>query len=50
LDEPAPKSQPADLTEILRASVAAVKSGRDKDTQTEEPKPAKSRTRRKASA
>jgi DNA end-binding protein Ku len=50
LDEPAAQSQPADLTEILRASVAAVKSGRDKDTQTEEPKPARSRTRRKASA
>jgi len=29
LDEPAPRSQPADLTEILRASVAAVKSGRE---------------------
>ena len=52
-DEPAPKTQPADLTEILRASVAAVKSGRaqaDGD-QEEEAKPAaKPRTRRKASA
>jgi DNA end-binding protein Ku len=28
LETPEPKSQPADLTEILRASVAAVKSGR----------------------
>jgi len=51
LDEPAPKGQPADLTEILRASVAAVKSGRDKqEPEAEEPKPAKARTRRKASA
>ena len=53
LDEPAPKSQPADLTEILRASVAAVKSGRDQgdsEDQEEKPKPAKPRTRRKASA
>jgi len=52
LDEPAPKSQPADLTEILRASVAAVKSGRKDDTKdhAEEAKPAKPRTRRKASA
>ena len=53
LDESAPKSQPADLTEILRASVAAVKSGRDQgdsEDQEEKPKPAKSRTRRKASA
>jgi DNA end-binding protein Ku len=31
VDLPAPKTQPADLTEILRASVAALKSGRDKD-------------------
>jgi DNA end-binding protein Ku len=47
LDEAIPKSQPADLTEILRASVAAVKSGRA----PEEEKPAaKPRTRRKASA
>jgi DNA end-binding protein Ku len=58
LDVPAPKSQPADLTEILRASVAAVKSGRDSaakdraDAQKDEveDKPAKSRARRKASA
>ena len=28
LDAPTPKGQPADLTEILRASVAAIKSGR----------------------
>jgi len=54
LDEAAPKSQPADLTEILRASVAAVKSGRTdrngKDDKDDEAKPAKPRTRRKASA
>jgi DNA end-binding protein Ku len=53
LDESAPKSQPADLTEILRASVAAVKSGRDQgdgEDQEEKPQPAKPRTRRKASA
>jgi len=56
LDAPAPKGQPADLTEILRASVAAVKSGRDSAAKPESPqaddeaKPAKSRTRRKASA
>jgi len=56
LDAPTPKGQPADLTEILRASVAAVKSGRDsapKDAAAkddDEAKPAKSRTRRKASA
>src|SRR5271170_3979980 len=61
LDEPAPRSQPADLTEILRASVAAVKSGRetagDPDQAAEqapeaddEAKPAKPKARRKASA
>jgi DNA end-binding protein Ku len=52
LDEPAPKSQPADLTEILRASVAAVKSGRSpaQEAEEDEPKPAKPKTRRKASA
>jgi DNA end-binding protein Ku len=60
LDAPTPKGQPADLTEILRASVAAVKSGRDsvpkdgasKDeaAQDDEAKPAKSRSRRQASA
>jgi DNA end-binding protein Ku len=74
LEETAPKGQPADLTEILRASVAAAKSGRGsapKDSAPEdsapedsapkdsapkdsapdgEAKPAKSRTRRKASA
>jgi DNA end-binding protein Ku len=62
LDEPAPKSQPADLTEILRASVAAVKSARGpgdgqaeqaeqaEEAKEDKPKPAKPRTRRKASA
>jgi DNA end-binding protein Ku len=56
LDEPAPKSQPADLTEILRASVAAVKSGRSpgdgqgQEAEEDQPKPAKPKTRRKASA
>jgi DNA end-binding protein Ku len=59
LEAPAPTGQPADLTEILRASVAAVKSGRDsapKDKADgssppdDEAKPAKPRTRRKASA
>jgi DNA end-binding protein Ku len=48
LDVPEPKSQPADLTEILRASVAAVKSGRE--PKAAEEKPARPRTRRKASA
>jgi DNA end-binding protein Ku len=55
LEAPEPKGQPADLTEILRASVAAVKSERAKDdgAKDEETKPephAKPRTRRKASA
>jgi DNA end-binding protein Ku len=59
LDEPAPRSQPADLTEILRASVAAVKSGRDKPAagkdgkdgkDDKDDKPARAKTRRKASA
>jgi DNA end-binding protein Ku len=51
LEEPAPKGQPADLTEILRASVAAVKSGRAETKEEDEgSKPAKPRTRRKASA
>ena len=51
LEAPEPKGQPADLTEILRASVAAVKSGRvPKDDEEEEAKPAKSKSRRKASA
>ena len=51
LDLPEARKQPADLTEILRASVAAVKSGRDKaDDAKDEEKPAKQRTRRKASA
>ena len=56
LDLPETKKQPADLTEILRASVAALKSGRGKadgqDTvkanADKEDKPAKTRTRRKA--
>src|SRR5487761_1177028 len=43
-EAPEPKAQPADLTEILRASVAAVKSGRDKqEPEAEEAKPAKAR-------
>ena len=54
LDAAVPKGQPADLTEILRASVAAVKSGRDSAAQDDgakdEEKPAKPRTRRQASA
>ena len=59
LEAPEPKAQPADLTEILRASVAAVKSERgkpdgeahkDEADKNEEAKPARSRTRRKASA
>ena len=59
LDAPTPKGQPADLTEILRASVAAVKSGRDSvpkdgaakdEAPPDEAKPAKSRSRRQASA
>ena len=44
LDAPEPKSQPADLTEILRASVAAVKSERgqgDGEANKDEEKPAK---------
>lgn len=51
---PEPRTQPADLTEILRASVAAAKSGRGKadgspaDSASAPAKPA--RTRRKASA
>jgi DNA end-binding protein Ku len=47
-----PTSQPADLTEILRASVAALKSERDKpgapDDSAAADGPAKSRTRAKA--
>ena len=50
LEEPSTKGQPADLTEILRASVAAVKSGRDKPSETKEEAKPKPRTRRKASA
>jgi DNA end-binding protein Ku len=53
-----PKSQPADLTEILRASVAALKSGRsksDEEQADDEPartdaKPARTKSGRKASA
>jgi len=52
---PEAKKQPADLTEILRASVAAVKTERGKsgdkaDTDAKEDAPAKTKTRRKASA
>jgi DNA end-binding protein Ku len=53
---PEAKKQPADLTEILRASVAAVKTDRGKtggakaDTDAKEDAPAKTKTRRKASA
>jgi DNA end-binding protein Ku len=67
LDLPETKKQPADLTEILRASVAALKTGRGKaddakadgaeagadakkDAPDEKDAPAKTRTRRKASA
>ena len=50
LEAPAPQGQPADLTEILRASVAAVKSGRSQTEAEDDAKPAKSRPRRKASA
>src|SRR3984885_9802037 len=48
VEPPSPKGQPADLTEILRASVAALKAGRDTtdkqadkqaDKETEKPKP-----------
>ena len=52
---PEPRTQPADLTEILRASVAALKSGRAKSDDAPQEDgaatPAKpARTRRKASA
>jgi 5-formaminoimidazole-4-carboxamide-1-beta-D-ribofuranosyl 5'-monophosphate synthetase len=54
LDVPESKKQPADLTEILRASVAAAKGGRGKSDAKDEDdtaqKSTKSRTRRKASA
>jgi DNA end-binding protein Ku len=74
IDEPEPKTQAADLTEILRASVAALKSGRAQsgdgkaspkkaspaksrsttrkaaDDRDKDAKPAKTTTRRKASA
>jgi DNA end-binding protein Ku len=54
LDVPADRKQPADLTEILRASVAAAKGGRGKSDDKEEKddaKPAaKPKPRRKASA
>src|ERR1700689_3881270 len=53
---PEPKTQPADLTEILRASVAALKShrakaaGTDRGEKTGEKAQAKPRPRRKATA
>ena len=52
LDLPDANKQPADLTEILRASVAALKSGREQDDAkaSKETTPAKPKTRRKASA
>jgi len=61
LDFPETRKQPADLTEILRASVAAVKTGRGKSDGEKEDDgkasadakkdaPAKTRTRRQASA
>jgi DNA end-binding protein Ku len=66
-EAPEPKAQPADLTEILRASVAAARSGAKSGRtradakeeaeqqaeiakEKEEAKPARSRTRRRASA
>jgi non-homologous end joining protein Ku len=56
LDLPDAKKQPADLTEILRASVAAVKGGRGKpdgaedDDQEDAKSGGKAKARRKASA
>jgi DNA end-binding protein Ku len=53
LDVPEDRKQPADLTEILRASVAAAKGGRGKsdDKEKDDAKPsAKAKPRRKASA
>jgi DNA end-binding protein Ku len=55
-DLPEAKKQPADLTEILRASVAAAKGGRGKsddatdDDAKDEDTKAKPKPRRKASA
>jgi DNA end-binding protein Ku len=50
-EAPEPSAQPADLTEILRASVAAVKSERAKPAEAEaKAKPAKSRSRTKKTA
>ena len=51
-DLPDAKKQPADLTEILRASVAAAKGGRGKSDEDDkdEKTSAKPKTRRKASA
>src|SRR5581483_338273 len=49
LDEPQDRKQPADLTEILRASVAAAKGGRGKSNDEDDAKPAaKAKPRRKA--
>ena len=56
LDLPEAKKQPADLTEILRASVAAAKGGRgtsdedDKDDKPSSKSGTKAKPRRKASA
>jgi len=53
LDVPQDRKQPADLTEILRASVAAAKGGRGKsdDKESDDAKPAaKPKPRRRASA
>jgi DNA end-binding protein Ku len=53
LDVPEDRKQPADLTEILRASVAAAKGGRGKsdDKEKDDAKPsAKAKPRRQASA
>jgi DNA end-binding protein Ku len=52
-EAPEPSAQPADLTEILRASVAAVKSERDRSAGSDDgrkAKPAKSRSRTKKPA
>ncbi|HTQ91430.1 MAG TPA: Ku protein, partial [Streptosporangiaceae bacterium] len=51
-DLPDARKQPADLTEILRASVAAAKGGRGKsdDAEDEGEEDAKPKTRRQASA
>jgi len=51
VEAPSPKGQPADLTEILRASVAALKAGRaDSDAPKSDDAKPKSRTRAKAAA